>query len=161
MRTLILIFFLFLLLGCKENHKPASTDRGEIADVPNLNSTNYKSGDTVLPFKDCLLSDGNWKAEIKISSDDMMDLSDGIPKRSKMISTDLDVLEKIKNWRFIYTEGDMATVLNTINLFRNDSLILSYQIVLDKQEVGLQSRQYGWMPAVDSNQILDCIKMFK
>ena len=161
MRILISIFYLLLFIGCNENHKAASTNKPKTADNPVIDSTSYKPGDTVLPFKDYLFSEGNWKAEIKISSDDVMDLSEVVPKRSTMTCIDVNVLEKIKKWKFVYTEGDIATVLNTVNLFKNDSLFVSYQIVLDKKEVGLQSRQYGWMPAVDSNQILDCIKMFK
>ena len=74
MRILISIFYLLLFIGCNENHKAASTNKPKTADNPVVDSTSYKPGDTVLPFKDYLFSEGNWKAEIKISSDDVMDL---------------------------------------------------------------------------------------
>ena len=147
---------LYLFVACNSNSKPVSrNDNQTIVD-----SINYQSGDTVKPFKNYDFNQGLWKAQIKISPDDDIDLSSRVPNQSVFSTTNKKILNQIKDWGFIYTEGDMTTVVNKFNLFKDDSLIVSYGIVLDRNSVGLQSRRYGWMPALDSNIIFEAISLF-
>ncbi|MBS1752987.1 MAG: hypothetical protein KF741_04265 [Ferruginibacter sp.] len=143
--------------SCKSKTNNAANN---IVEKLIIDSTTYQIGDTITPFENYNFSQGSWKAEIKISSDDNMDLSKKIPKAPTLTTTNKILLEKIRNWKFIYTNGDMTTVLNNFKLFKGDSVVASYGIVLDENTVGLQSQQYGWIPALDSSFIFETIKMF-
>lgn len=126
-----------------------------------IDTTHYNIGDTLMPFVSYDFKQGSWEAVIKISSDDNMDLSDKISQKSKLSTEDQEVLQRVNNWKFIYGASDMATVLNSFELFHNSLLVDSYEIIIDKQIVGLQSRKYGWLLAVDSSYIYETIRLFK
>jgi len=125
-----------------------------------VDSAEYKVGDTVAPLRNYDFTKGSWEAEIVISKDDNMDLSDEVPRASVLRTSNVELLELIKNWKFVYTEGDIATVVNKFKLIKDDTVMASFGIILDKNTVGLQSQQYGWMPTVDSNYIFKIIKQF-
>ena len=152
----VLLVLNVFAVGCK--------NKKYIKQYPNsyLDDTlKHLKGDTVLPFGKYSFDNTGWYAEIEFFKDDKKDLSNKVPRARKLTTSDIEVLNMMKKWKFFFSDGDIATVRNSIKLFRNDTLIDDYGIVLDNGSVGLQSRKYGWIPAIDSEYIFQTIQKFK
>jgi hypothetical protein len=118
----------------------------------------FKKGDVVYPFSYIDPSQKGWKIVIEISGDDLNDLSTRVPG-SKLSTTKPSVLGLVKEWKFTYEGGDLATVTSSVLVYRNGTLVDQQGIVLDQKLVGLQSIKYGWISPVDTNQIYRTIQL--
>jgi hypothetical protein len=154
MRHLAILLFTILLslTGCKSKNT-ANTEA--FADTKK-----YKVGDTIEPFKRIDFSNGKWMARVKIHRDDYLDLNDNLKKKKNFETSDPTLLERIKHWKFIYKEGDFATVESSFELYKDNNLFVSFGIVLDKNSVGFQSELYGWTPVINSASMIETINLF-
>jgi hypothetical protein len=158
MKSLIFFFGMFLFASCLNGSKKPATST---TVVDNIDTIKYQNGDTLYPFKNFDFSGRDWEAVIEIDKDDMMDLSVRVPKKNRLSTTEIEVLNKLKDWGFIYQQSDMATVLNTLKLLCKGKTVVEYGIVLDVNSVGLQSSTYGWINSFDSSKIFETIRFFK
>ena len=131
------------------------------SDTPlysDVDTTTFNKGDTVYPFSYINPKERGWKVVIEISGDDLDDLSVRVPGR-KLSSTKPKVLNQVRKWKFVYNGGDLATVTSSILVYKNGTLVDQQGIVLDKDQVGLQSIKYGWISPANSNQVYETITL--
>jgi hypothetical protein len=122
-----------------------------------VDTTRFSKGDTVTPFSFIQPDSKQWKVVIEIAGDDMEGISEQISGR-KLYTENPRVLGLIKKWRFVYNEGDLATVTSSILVYKRGSLVDQQGIVLDSKVVGLQSIKYGWITPVSADSIFYAIE---
>jgi hypothetical protein len=148
----VALFYLATLFSCgsaNEYDKPLYSD---------VDTVEFRKGEFVYPFAYINPKEKGWKVEVEISGDDLNDLSVRVPGR-KLSSSRPGVLRMIKNWKFIYNQGDLATVTSSILVYRNGVLVDQQGIVLDKNMIGLQSIKYGWISPADEEQVYRAITL--
>ena len=122
----------------------------------------FKQGDTVNPLASLDLSKGEWKAYLVVSRTDFNHLNSSATKASVLKTSNIEVLKAIqKKWTFKYTGGDMATAESNFYLFHGDKLVFLSGIILDESNVGLQSKEYGWLESINKDLMLSNLKDFK
>ena len=105
--TLIIIFILWWLVSLLTGYVVVINN----SVYKSKNKLEYTKGDTIKPFKDFDFNKGNWKAYLVINIYDFRDLNKLINKTTCLKTTDINLLNKMKrDWQFIYTNGDVATV---------------------------------------------------
>lgn len=113
-------------------------------------TTAYQKGDTIKPFEKFDFDKGEWIAYLFISKDDEKDFSKKMPNGSRFKTTDVQLLMQMqKEWIFIYTGADIATVTSSIILYNNGKQVFNSGIVLSESLQGLQSRRFGWLAGCD------------
>jgi hypothetical protein len=148
----VLIFLLGLLAACSSN-----TEKN-LPLYSDVDTTRFNKGDTVYPFSYIDPQEKGWRIVIEVAGDDLNNLSSKVPGR-RLSTSRPRVLQLIRDWEFIYNEGDLATVTSTILVYRKGTLVDQQGIVLDSNNVGLQSIKYGWISPVDEQQIYRVIDL--
>lgn len=121
-----------------------------------------QKGDIINHLKSFDFNTGNWVAYLVISRSDFESLPATIRKARCLKIKDIKVLKQMQSdWNFVYTGGDMATVESEIYFFNNGKLVLKSGIVLNKETIGLQNRDYGYLEPKDSTLIIKSFKEFK
>jgi hypothetical protein len=152
LRPFFLLMFFVLLISCSGEKEKVYTLYSDV------DTTVFQKGDTVFPFGYINPKEKGWKIIIEIAGDDLSNLSVKVPGR-KLSTAKPQVLKLIRNWKFIYNGGDLATVTSTILVYRNGTLVDQQGIVLDENQVGLQSIKFGWILPVNSKEIYNTITL--
>jgi hypothetical protein len=122
----------------------------------------FKKGDIVNPLKSFDFDKGNWVAYLVISRNDFENLHPAIKKAKCLKIKDGKLLKQMQDkWYFVYTGGDVATVESAIYFFKDGKLVFKSCITLDKELIGLQNRDYGWLDPKNSAAIIESCKSFK
>ncbi len=125
-------------------------------------SIEMKKGDIINPLKSFDFNTGNWAVYLTISRSDFESLPATIRKARCLRTKDMKTLKQMQSeWNFVYTGGDVATVESEIYFFNNDKLVFKSGIVLNKETIGLQNREYGYLEPQDSTLIIKSFKEFK
>jgi hypothetical protein len=135
-----------------------------VIPVSSYRSTNLplKVGDKVNFFNNFDFSKGHWSAYIVLNRYDYKDLDPAIKKAGCLKTTDISLLQKMKQqWNFVYTGADMATVQSAIYIFRDNKLVFESGIVLDKVNQGLQSEMAGFTHTEKPNALTESCAAFK
>jgi hypothetical protein len=143
---------LVLLAAC------SSTTEKDLPLYSDVDTTRFSKGDTVYPFSYINPQEKGWRIVIEVAGNDLNNLSSKVPGR-RLSTSRPKVLQLIRDWKFIYNEGDLATVTSTILVYRKGTLVDQQGIVLDTNNVGLQSIKYGWISPVDKQQIYRAIDL--
>lgn len=123
---------------------------------------NVKKGDIIKPLDKFDFNKGEWVAYLFISKNDKNKYVNELFNGSKFKTNDIELLKQMqKHWKFIYTEGDIATVESSIIICNNGKTVFSSSIVLDENAQGLQSRDFGWIEASVPNMLVDQCRQFK
>lgn len=131
--------------------------RPDISD--SLIYNKFSKGDRIDVFNSFNFDDGNdWKTSIIIDERD--EISTKIPYGKYLTTKDVKLIRRLNKISLRYTESDMATVLNELIIYRNDTIVFRSYIVLDIKREGLQSYKYGWLDA-NEGQFSNIIKDFK
>ena len=112
-------------------------------------SLQLEKGDTLDLFKEYDFKDGNYSLFIVFSRDEL----ESYPKI--LFTNTPSVLTELKEvFKLTYTGGDMATCQSSLFLLQDDKIILNQRFAINKNNVGLQSRKYGWIQFIDKEAIL-------
>jgi hypothetical protein len=137
----ILIFFcLNFFVSCKK----APEEPEDIQDFVHIDPATLKKGDTIMPFRFIHPKTGDWKVEIRISGDDLHDLSHKMTSR-KFTATDVKLLDRIRHLKFIYGVGRLHKPSSTLRVYDDVKLYEQHGIVFEKNYLALQSTRYGIM----------------
>jgi hypothetical protein len=155
--VIVLTLLAYLFTGCgSPKSKNISSQPDSIIES---DTTDYHIGDTIYPFQRYDFGKGDWKAEILVSKDDDMQMPKGVSSKKKLMTSNIEVLKRIKDWKFKYTGGDIATISSTLRIVAENREIISFAIIIEKDYVGLQSTKYGWITSID-NSVIETIKLF-
>jgi hypothetical protein len=130
--------------------------------IETTSKMNYQKGDTINPFKEFDFSKDTWKVYLFIASSDLKEINGVMPKGKCFKTTDIELLKQIqREWKFIVTDGDVATVESSIVVCKNGKKVYSSGIVLGGNRQGLQNRELGWVTALSSNMMIEQCKQFE
>lgn len=123
---------------------------------------NVKKGDIIKPLDKFDFNKEEWVAYLFISKNDKNKYVNELFNSSKFKTNDIELLKQMqKRWKFIYTEGDIATVESSLIICNNGKTVFSSGIVLDENAQGLQSRDFGWIEASVPNMLVNQCRQFK
>lgn len=147
---IILLFSpIFYLLG----FFPIAVDTINEKDQKNKN----KIGDSIKPLKGIDFSNGDCEMYISYSFDDNFS-EDKLLKGKVFRCDDKTVLINFqKDFEFKYTGSDISTANSKFYIYRNDELVFTSSIVVDKNSIGFQSPSYGW---ISNNNLKKYFKYF-
>ena len=83
-----------------------------------------------------------------------------IPRRKVLWSSDTNVIYTLKQSLWNYHGSDMCSVLSKILFFRDNRLIKSYYIVLETNQIGIQSCETGWVESTQRDELLSVFASF-
>ncbi len=117
------------------------------------------SNNSINPFEKFDFDSGDkWEVHLVFDLHDIKELPKDIPKVNYLMTSDISVLNSMKNnWNFKCSNGDMATVTSKILLKKNDLVVFEAGIAMNDAFQGLQSKDFGW---VQSKAILYDVKKF-
>jgi hypothetical protein len=139
------------LTACSDNAKTP------VEDYSPLDPATLKVGDTVTPFRYINPATHDWRVVVRVSGEDLVDVSHKLHTRM-FSTTDEEVLEKLRKWKFTYKKSGVVNASSTVRVFKNDELEETYGIVLEKKWMGLQSKKFGLLVSVRHDEMLDILK---
>lgn len=157
MRIIYIIILIFALVVTSCRNKRVSSSIVSI----NGDTIQYKIGDTVFPFRNYDFSVGSWRAELNIHKDDRNSLPGDFVNKRKSSTKEISVLNKLKNCGFVYMGSDVATIQTVLTLYKEEQVVTTFEIVLEKTIIGLQSSKYGWIQSTDRGNIIQVLKEFR
>lgn len=126
-------------------------------DYSPLDPATLHIGDTVKPFRYINPATHDWRVVIRVSGEDLVDVSHKLHTRM-FSTTDEIVLNKFRDWKFVYKKSGVVNASSTVRVFKNDDLEETYGIVLEKKRMGLQSKKFGLLISVRHDELLDLLK---
>src|SRR5690606_20060102 len=154
-QLLNVIIMLVLSVVINSCNKTETRDERELLDH---DMRNLSIGDTIAPFRYVNSSNDDWRVVIRISGEDLFDVSHHLNTRM-FYSTEDKVLERIRQWKFIYRRGGVRDASSTLRVFKDDKLEQTYGLIIEKNLVGIQSKEAGLLEAVNSLELLEIIKL--
>lgn len=118
-----------------------------------------QKGDIIQPLNKFDFNEGVWKAYIVNGSDDSSSELCG----SKVLKTkDIFLMKELnESWVFKYSGNDVATVNSKFFLYKDNVLMFTSSIVVDKTNSGLQDINYGWLQSEDNMKFYNLINEFE
>jgi hypothetical protein len=136
--------------SCKQSTEP-------LDDYSHIDPSTLTKGDTITPFRFLHPEVADWKVEIRISGDDLHDVSHKFTSR-KFTTTDPKVLNRFRKLRFIYGVGRQHKPSSTLRVFDDIHLYEQHGIVFEKNYLALQSKRYGIMRCADEKEFFDIVE---
>ena len=122
----------------------------------------YEKGDVITVLDSCNFNEGNWVVYLIVNKEDSDNIDVRIPKGKILKTEDVELLKSMKNnWLFKYTGGDLATVQSQIRFYKDDVLMFSSNIVLDKEFKALQNSDFGAVYPIEENIIIKYCMRFE
>ncbi|RBP35539.1 hypothetical protein DES53_12159 [Roseimicrobium gellanilyticum] len=112
-------------------------------------SYKWSSGETRHPLEQFDFSQGNWRAVIVLSINERSDKPFGYAYGNVLCTSDVAVLNQLREVRFIAGESDVSTVTSGLYLLKDGKRMFGTGIVLEEVSEGMQSRDFGWIAPVD------------
>jgi hypothetical protein len=126
-------------------------------DYTHIDPATLKKGDTVLPFRFLHPEVGDWKVEVRISGDDLHDVSHKITTR-KFTATEPKLLLRFRQLRFIYGKGRTHKPSSTLRVYDDVHLYEQHGIVFEKKYLAFQSTRYGIMTCIDEEEFFKLLE---
>lgn len=120
-------------------------------DYSKVDYKTFVKGDTVMPFRYLHPEMGDWKVEIRISGDDLHDLSHKMTSR-KFTATDAEILNRIRRLKFLYGVGRPHKASSTLRVYDHITLQEQHGIIFEKNYLAIESSAYGIMACVDEEE---------
>jgi hypothetical protein len=151
---LVFVLIASLLPGCTRKESVSHEGNSPLF----IDETTLKKGDIIQPFAYINPGDHEWKVEIRISGEDQLDL--GVRKMTsrKFWTTKNDVLEKIRQWKFVYGRSSSHPAHSTLRVYRDNQLVEKHGIIIEKHTMGFQSVKYGMLEPVDWEEMFKLIE---
>jgi hypothetical protein len=145
-----LIAILIFNHSCKRKEVP-------FQDFSHPDPAQLTKGDTITPFRFIHATTGDWKVEIRISADDLLDVSKKVASR-KFTTTDPEILERIRNLKFLYGVGRIHKASSTLRIYDHVNVYEQHGIVFEKNYLALQSKRYGIIRCIDEAEFFSIME---
>jgi hypothetical protein len=146
-----LLLSLSIALSACDRSKPI------LEDYTHIDPATLKKGDTITPFQYLHPEVADWKVEVRISGDDLHDVSHKITSR-KFSATKPALLNRFRKLRFIYGVGRVHKPSSTLRVYDDIHLYEQHGIVFEKKYLALQSQRYGIMTCVDEEEFFTLLE---
>jgi hypothetical protein len=123
----------------------------QLNDTEFIDPATLSKGDTITPFRYLEPGVADWKVEVRISGDDLHDVSHKLTSR-KFWTTDEEVLNRVRDLRFVYGIGRIHKPSSTLRVYDGVHLHEQHGIVFEKNYLGFQSSRYGVMTCADQEE---------
>lgn len=151
---LIWLVPLIIFAGCDRNKSISHQGNSPLF----IDETKLKPGDVIQPFAYIDPDEHDWKVEIRISGEDLLDLAKRKMHSRKFSTTDPKLLNRIKNWEFVFGKKSTHRPSSTFRVYRDNQLIDKHGLVLEKNaSLGYQSTKYGLLEPVDPDDMFELI----
>jgi hypothetical protein len=142
---------LAVLASCRQKEEPP------LEDYSHIDPATLTKGDTIKPFRFLHPAVADWKVEIRISGDDLHDVSRKITSR-KFTATDEKLLNRFRKLRFLYGVGRPHKPSSTLRVFDDIHLYEQHGIVFEKKYLAFQSKRYGIMTCIDEEEFFKLLE---
>jgi hypothetical protein len=118
---------------------------------------------TMKPFVELEFEEGDWVAYVFNDVTSHERLKGALPGTCLVLRNHEELAKGLRALTFGPPTGaDVATVTSSLVLVRDGRVVYETGVVLDAHgRDGLQSRGYGWVPAVPRGSLLDFVKRFE
>jgi hypothetical protein len=123
-----------------------------------IDETKLKKGEIIQPFAYIDPKDHDWKVEIRISGEDLLDVSHKKMTSRKFWTSKKEILNKVRGWKFVYGRPATYKASSTLRVYRDNQMIDKHGIVLEKNTLGFQSVKYGMLEPVDKDEMFNTIE---
>ncbi len=159
MKRYIKIGTIFFLVGVAWGCSRQRSESHEGNSPLHIDETKLKAGDVIKPFSYINPDEHDWKVEIRISGEDLLDINPARKMTSRKFSTSRkEVLTKISNWEFEYGRKSSYRPTSTIRIYRDNQMIEKHGIVIERNFFGFQSVKYGMLIPIDENAMFRTIE---
>lgn len=135
--VLILVLAIF---GCSRKQSESHEGNSPL----HIDETQLKKGDVFRPFAYIKPREHEWKVEIRISGEDLLDIDVSRQMTSRRFwTTDASVLHEIAAWEFVYGRKATHNASSTLRIYRDNQLVEKHGIVIERHTLGFQSVKYG------------------
>jgi hypothetical protein len=157
-----LLFTIILILAIWASYHTGVLPIVLSADTENETVHFAEKQDQLLPLSEIDFTNGENTAYLVLSSQDIAELPDGIPRHKVLVCTQNAILENLKkSLVFRPTHGDMATCESRLLVYHEHKLVLSTAIVIGKTTTGIQSSHSGWLEATDPAGLVSVFGAFE
>lgn len=141
---------------------PGCTRQQSISDQGNsplfIDETKLKSGDVIKPFAYIDPDKHDWRVEIRISGEDLLDLGKRKMHSRKFSTDETELLNRIREWEFTFGKKSKQRASSTFRVYRDNQLVDKHGLVLEKNaSLGYQSTKYGLLEPVDQDDMFELI----
>ena len=152
----IFLFFcvLALITACQREESVSHKGNSPL----HIDETTLKKGDIIQPFSYINPDDHDWKVEIRISGEDLHDIAHKRMRSRRFWTSEAEVLNKIREWKFKYGKGITHNATSTLRIYRDNVLIEKHGIVMEKKTFGFQSSKYGNLQPLDDEEMFRTIE---
>nr|WP_294783315.1 hypothetical protein [uncultured Flavobacterium sp.] len=154
-----IFIILFIVLVLYFFYKPLVL---ELKSSEDFNSFNLKSSST-FKLKDYLKINRaeNYKIYLVLDNEELDNVNPGIPKWKVLKCEDKQIVFDLFNSKLNYTGADVSTIQSKIYVYSESKLIFESEISLDKNSIGLQNREFGWVKPLEDKDFINVFSKFK
>lgn len=118
---------------------------------------------SVFKLRDLIKADEmeKYKVYLVLNSEELDDLNIDIPKWNILKCEDKKVIFDLLNSELSYTGADVSTIQSKIYIYSENKLIFESEISLDRNSIGLQNRDLGWVKPVRDKDFISVFSQFK
>ncbi|WP_140511570.1 hypothetical protein [Flavobacterium pectinovorum] len=127
-----------------------------------VSSFNLKTG-SVFKLKDFIKVDKIKKCKVYLvlNNEEVDNLNIDIPKWNILKCEDEKVIVNLLNSELSYIGADVSTIQSKIYIYSKNKLIFESEISLDKNSIGLQNRDLGWVKPLQDKDFINVFSQFK
>ncbi len=154
----VLAVLVLQLIGCSREQSVSHEKNSPL----HIDETKLKKGDVIRPFAYIDPSEHEWKVEIRISGEDLLDIDAGRKMTSRRFwTTDSDVLREVSAWEFVYGRKITHNASSTLRIYRDNQLVEKHGIVIERHTLAFQSVKYGMLMPVNDELLFRAIDHMK
>jgi ribosomal protein S24E len=123
---------------------------------------NLKTG-SIFKLKDFINTDKieKHKAYLVLNKEELHDLNIDIPRWNILKCEDENVIVDLLNTELSCTGADVSTIQSKIYIYSENKLIFESEISLDRNSIGLQNRDLGWVKPLHNKDFINVFSQFK
>jgi hypothetical protein len=145
---------ILLIPGC--NRQKSISDQGNSPLF--IDETKLKPGEVIKPFAYIDPDKHDWRVEIRVSGEDLLDLGKRKMHSRKFSTDEPELLSRIREWEFKFGKKSTQRATSTFRVYRDNQLVDKHGLVLEKNaSLGYQSTKYGLLEPINQEDMFELI----